>query len=51
MYKTIQCSHCDRLEHPASCCLSLDHDENSGNLCENLKQRFEIWYIYQAQQR
>ena len=42
----LQCSCCDHLEHPASCRLSHDHDENSGNLYENREGCFPIWYIY-----
>ena len=51
LYKMLHCTCYDHLEHPASCRLSLDHDENSGNLYENWERRLPISYIYQAQQR
>jgi len=51
LYKILQCSCCDHLEHPASCRLNLDHDENSGNLYENWERRFPVRNIYQSQQR
>ena len=51
LYKILQCSCCDHLEHPASCRLNLDHDENSGNLYENWERRSPVRNIYQSQQR
>ena len=35
----------------ASCCLGLDHDENSGNICENREWHLPIWCEYLAQHR
>ena len=50
-HKTIRCSSCDQLQHPASCRLSLDHDEINKYLYENCIRRFDIGYICEAQYR